>query len=174
MVSHKQKGASLFIALIILVVLTLLAVSSMRGVVLENRITAAYVMDSKLFNQGETTVSYVENEIDKYLSHFVECSQESSKAILPSGHTVCIIVGSDNKLKINQVKFVSHSGTNIDNFKSKWYMMSVPSAGLNPEFGQEARGIGTFLYEITAKSEFEDDANEKLYVRTVYSKVFDG
>ncbi len=174
MVIHKQKGASLFIALVILVVLTLLAVSSMRGVVLENRITAAYVMDSKLFNQGETTVSYVENEIDKYLSHFIKCSQESSKATLPAGHTVCIIIGSDNELEVDQVKFVNHSGTKINSFKSKWFMMPAPSAGLNPEFGQEARGIGTFLYEITAKSEFEGNANEKLYVRTVYSKVFDG
>ncbi|MBN7116432.1 PilX N-terminal domain-containing pilus assembly protein [Ectopseudomonas oleovorans] len=51
--SHRQNGAVLLIALVMLLVLTLLAVSSMRSVTLETRITANRAQSVQLVNVAE-------------------------------------------------------------------------------------------------------------------------
>ncbi|PKM32072.1 MAG: pilus assembly protein PilX [Gammaproteobacteria bacterium HGW-Gammaproteobacteria-12] len=51
--SHRQNGAVLLVALVMLLVLTLLAVSSMRGVTLETRITANRAQSVQLVNVAE-------------------------------------------------------------------------------------------------------------------------
>ncbi|MFT0635751.1 PilX N-terminal domain-containing pilus assembly protein, partial [Pseudomonas sihuiensis] len=50
---HRQNGAVLIVALVMLLVLTLLAVSSMRGVTLETRITANRAQTVQLVNVAE-------------------------------------------------------------------------------------------------------------------------
>ncbi|WP_205343174.1 pilus assembly protein PilX [Denitrificimonas caeni] len=54
--THKQQGAVLMIALIMLLVLTLLALSSMRDVNLETRITAARLEDTQLAHLVEAAL----------------------------------------------------------------------------------------------------------------------
>lgn len=169
MVAYKQKGASLFIALVILVVLTLLAVSSMRGVVLENKITNAFLIDSKLLNQAETTTASVENKINEYSIIFEECLDDD----IPSGHKVCLNSKLLNKLKVDTDQMISDEGTHIEKLKSHWQIARVPT-GQNPEYGQIAAGMGNFLFEITVKAELEDNPQERIYLRTVYLKSFNG
>lgn len=53
---RKQQGAALFIALIMLLALTILAVSNMRGVTLESRITASRVESSRLQNLADAAL----------------------------------------------------------------------------------------------------------------------
>ena len=53
---QKQRGAVLFIALIMLLVLTLLAINSMRGVTLETRITANRAQETKLINVADAAL----------------------------------------------------------------------------------------------------------------------
>lgn len=50
----QQRGATLVIALAILVIVTLLAVSSMREVVLESRITGNVIEQTRLQNAAES------------------------------------------------------------------------------------------------------------------------
>ncbi|MFY1019068.1 pilus assembly PilX family protein [Ectopseudomonas khazarica] len=57
---QKQRGAVLFIALIMLLVLTLLAISSMRGVTLETRITANRAQEMKLINVADAALREAE------------------------------------------------------------------------------------------------------------------
>lgn len=49
----RQDGATLFIALIILLVVTLLAVSSVREVTLESRMTGIFIEQQRLLNAAE-------------------------------------------------------------------------------------------------------------------------
>lgn len=53
---HRQQGAVLVIALVMLLVLTVLAVSSMRGVTLESRITANRVQSERLQNLADAAL----------------------------------------------------------------------------------------------------------------------
>jgi type IV pilus assembly protein PilX len=57
---QKQRGAVLFIALIMLLVLTLLAINSMRGVTLETRITANRAQETKLINVADAALREAE------------------------------------------------------------------------------------------------------------------
>lgn len=57
---QKQQGAVLFIALIMLLVLTLLAINSMRGVTLETRITANRAQETKLINVADAALREAE------------------------------------------------------------------------------------------------------------------
>lgn len=57
---QKQSGAVLFIALIMLLVLTLLAINSMRGVTLETRITANRAQETKLINVADAALREAE------------------------------------------------------------------------------------------------------------------
>ncbi len=57
---QKQSGAVLFVSLIMLLVLTLLAISSMRGVTLETRITANRAQEMKLINVADAALREAE------------------------------------------------------------------------------------------------------------------
>lgn len=56
----KQNGAVLIVALVILLVLTVLAVTNMRGVVLESRVTANRATTQKLQEQAEAALREAE------------------------------------------------------------------------------------------------------------------
>lgn len=177
MVNHNQKGASLFIALVMLVVLTVLAVSSMRGVVLESRMTGSMILESKLFNQAESTVSHIENKIEMLRSPMQAC--ENSDSLCIKSTLLNKVVKADFKydLKPYSSEFIDFSGTKIEGLDSSWYVIPAPvgdeeSQSLNPEFGQALRGVGTFMYEVTVKSNTVKDRNENMYIRAVYSKEF--
>lgn len=57
---QKQQGAVLIIALVMLLVLTVLAVSNMRGVVLESRITASRAETQRLDNVADAALREAE------------------------------------------------------------------------------------------------------------------
>lgn len=59
----QQQGASLFIALIILLLVTLLAVTSMRGVALEARITGNLLEQKRLTSAAESALRESEKRI---------------------------------------------------------------------------------------------------------------
>lgn len=181
MVNNKQKGASLFVALIMLVVLTILAVSSMRGVVLESRITGSMVLDSKLFNQAETTLSDIENRIDLLQAPMQSCTNNNNDSICIKNSLLNTVIapGFDYLVKPYATELIDFTGPKIEKLKSSWYAIPAPAGetegeSLNPEYGQTLRGIGTFMYEVTVKSNMEDNVNENIYIRTVYSKEFGG
>lgn len=177
MVKNNQKGASLFIALIMLVVLTILAVSSMRGVVLESKITGSMVLGSKLFNQAESTVSSVENNIDQLNFPMQECPSLATLCIDEALLAKVIVSSFSYEIKPYATEFKDFIGPENSKVKSSWYVIPAPAGdaegeSLNPEYGQTLRGIGTFMYEVTAKSNMESDVDENIYIRTVYSKEF--
>lgn len=179
MVNNNQKGASLLVALVMLVVLTALAVSSMRGVVLESRITGSVVLDSKLFNQAESTISHVENSIETLYAPMQACPNSDSLCIKSTLLNKVVAPEFNYSLKPYADEFKDFEGSKIDGLKSSWYVIPAPAGELdtesiNPEYGQTLRGVGTFMYEVTVKANVESEATDNIYVRTVYSKEFGG
>ncbi|TBU78779.1 pilus assembly PilX family protein [Phytopseudomonas daroniae] len=60
---HRQRGAVLVIALVMLLIITLLGIGSMREVVLESRITGNLIEQKKLRNAAESSQREAERRI---------------------------------------------------------------------------------------------------------------
>lgn len=62
--SHeRQRGAALFVALMLLIILSLLAVSATQVTVLQERMAAAYWSDREIFEMSEATLKLTEIEV---------------------------------------------------------------------------------------------------------------
>lgn len=74
-----QQGAVLFIALIVLLLVTILAVTSMRGVVLEARITANLLEHKRLISAAESALRQSEKRIIWYGRPLDICQPNSTE-----------------------------------------------------------------------------------------------
>lgn len=165
----RQNGAALFIALIMLLVITLLALSGARETTLESRITGNFIEQQKLLNDAEATLR--EGEKQLALSNKpVEpsCASDGSYCFLnPAGGATY------------PQSFASSLGYDIvsgDSSTNKWYAIPAPSGATegqaeNPEYGNMMLGIGTFRYEVNAVSE-SSITGQKTNLRTTTAKVF--
>lgn len=75
---RKQRAAVLVVALIMLLALTLLAVSNLRGVTLELRMTANRAANERLYNLADAALR--EGELRLYQSTYVQEALEPNKA----------------------------------------------------------------------------------------------
>ena len=102
---HRQNGAVLIVALVMLLVLTLLAVSSMRGVTLETRITANRAQTVQLVNVAEAGLREAEfrfygpgNLADKLNVNAANCA--TSNTLKSNGlNKPCLLAIIDEKLQ---------------------------------------------------------------------------
>ena len=103
--SHRQKGAVLLVALVMLLVLTLLAVSSMRSVTLETRITANRSQSVQLVNVAEAGLREAEfrfygpgNLADKLNAKAANCN--TSNTLKSNGlNKPCLLAIVNDKLQ---------------------------------------------------------------------------
>lgn len=174
--SYNQKGASLLVALIMLLVLTTLAISSMRGVVLDGRITANRIEQIRLENQSDSATRAAGNLIAARPSALVRCAVPAEQPCLKSDS-----LPTDYKLDKSLFTAYAGSGGEITQpaagLASGWYLVPAPSGEAegqtqNPEYGNRMRGIGTFLYEANAYAHPVDRAEDVVYTRSVFSKTF--
>lgn len=178
----RQSGASLFIALVMLLVITVLAVTSMRGVVLDNRISGLMRTNNILANQAETAVTHIESRLQKLVEPLQAC---------PNQDEICIdskimneFIAGTYQYKANQpdTKMESLESTvGQAGIFSQWAVVPAPAGDLegetlNPHYGEIIRGVGTFMYQVTGSASFNKDesGNDEVYVRTVYAKDFSG
>ena len=104
--AHKsQKGATLFIALIMLLMLTLLAVNSMQDVTLENRITASHGQTLQLSNIADAALREAEfrfygsaNLTDKLEPSASNCSTENTLNSNGLNKPCLLAINSENLL----------------------------------------------------------------------------
>jgi type IV pilus assembly protein PilX len=78
----RQKGASLFIALIMLLVITLIAVTSMREVALEARITGNLVEQKRLASAAESALREGERRVLANVAPPETCSQAAVGSVV--------------------------------------------------------------------------------------------
>jgi len=65
--STRERGAALFVALMLLIILSLLAVSASQVVVLQERMSAAYWSDMDIFEVVEANLKLSENNVRQQL-----------------------------------------------------------------------------------------------------------
>lgn len=151
----QQRGATLILALIILLVISFLAVSSMREVGLEAKITGNVLEQKRLFSAAEAGLREGENRF--------------AATAKPPETCTGTLVASNPCLK-NQAQDYATAFTNAASYvysgsggsttsprSTRWYVRAVNAGGLNneaedPEYGNYAKGIGKYYYEINSQS----------------------
>lgn len=150
---YRQRGASLLIAMVFLLILTVLAISNMREVVLEARITGNVSEQKKLLSTAESALRDGERRAT------VRGPQEpTSNCDGISTKTLCLL---DREPAYGQ-DFTDHQeyspsdDTQLER-EALWYAQIAPSGETqgeneNPEYGNMLMGIGIFRYEINSSS----------------------
>jgi type IV pilus assembly protein PilX len=178
-----QTGASLFIALIIMLLVTVLALSSTREVALESKITANFVEQQRLANGAEAGLrdgEYSMTDRLRPLEPTASCASATSGTV----PAPCLLTLRNN-LATYALLFDSaglsrtynpKDGTQADsNMPVVWYALPAPGGAEsgeaeNPEYGNMLIQTGTFRYEVNAKASTSRNAT---YMRSTTAKLFD-
>lgn len=166
---NNQNGSTLFIALIMLLVITVLALSGAREVMLESRITGNHAEQQKLTNEAEAALREGEAQLVRYYKPIEPaCSADAEycfrdeeaayEQTFTSGSTLEYSTDKDDTSKTTQ-----------------WYAVPAPAGESdgqtkNPEYGNMMMGIGTFQYEVNVQTETADGRPTNL--RSTTAKVF--
>lgn len=165
----SQQGATLFVALIILLIITLLALSGARETSLESRMTGNLIEQQDLLNLSEATLREGERSL----------TQGSS----PVQDYVCDATGDycflDTTPSYTQdfAKAKAYSLSSSSAPKSMlWYGISASTGDIsgqsqNPEYGNMMRGIGVFTYEVNTKAE-DTSTGQQVRLRSTVTKLF--
>lgn len=191
----SQGGAVLLVSLVMLLVLTVLAVSSMRGVTLESRITANRAQDMKTQNIADAALREAEfrfygpgNLADKLEANAANC--ETSNTIKLNGiNKPCLLeVEPDRRLAfVDQPQLISADDLSITSKIWMPYRGTDPAAeteadasyhsiladeagnaAVNAEYGGRGEGSGTYFYLNNGKT------GDALYLQSTHANIYLG
>lgn len=182
---QKQAGASLFIALIILLLVTILALSSTREVALESRITANFVEQQRLANNAEAGLRDGEYSMVNRLRP-LEPTSTCAAAAAGTAPDPCLLKLRNNAATYSLLfdtanlsrAYYPKDGTQADSaVPVLWYALPAPGGAEsgeaeNPEYGNMMNQTGTFRYEVNAKAT-TTATNNATYLRSTTAKLFD-
>lgn len=168
----KQRGAVLLISLVLLLIITLLAVSSMREVTLEERIVGNQRNQQAAFNGAESAL----REGEKRLALRIEPADTTTDC--QSASDLCVMSYAPSSLNINNWSWwanganaMAYSGSNTT-ASGLSRLVSTPrwntafqnfdpadSSGrvevTDPEL--RSRGVGPYYYQVNAASQGRND-----------------
>ncbi|WP_339414402.1 pilus assembly PilX family protein [Pseudomonas sp. EA_35y_Pfl2_R5] len=147
----SQRGAVLLVALVMLLIITLLAVSNMRGVTLESRITANRAHEAQARNVADAAIREAEfrfygpsNLADKLEPNASNCAT-TNKLVVTGNNKPCLldIVNAPTRLSfVNEPYTLTESNkstvlSSISNNGLAW----MPYTGLDPKDSTEASDV---------------------------------
>ncbi len=168
----QQQGASLFIALIILLLVTLLAVTSMRGVVLEARITGNLLEQKRLSSAAESALRESEKRIANHPRPLDMC--------LPGGTEIICIKELAADYTVNFDSATAYSGfdgnTELKR-KAYWYIRDTGIiSSTDPECFLTGKNC-TSYYEVngqaTTANAIANCGADALCIRSVVATLYD-
>lgn len=177
----KQQGAVLFIALIMLIVVTFLALSSMREVTLESRITGNMVEQKKLLSAAESGLRKGESSLLK--------NTNTSPEMCPNSGKLCInaylTTPTANDIYANfstSFPYTPTGGANTLDRNTRWYIRRLDAGGLSgeaedPEYGNAGSLVGgKHYFEVNSQSTKNSTANDcpgdVTCIRSVITRLF--
>ena len=195
--NQNQKGAVLFVALIMLLVLTLLAVGSMRGTTLEGRITANRAHDTQQQNAADAALRESEfryygpgNLLDKLEPNAANCAD--TNVLKSNGLNKPCLIGfandeslmtfiNDPRGQVNNVAWLNYTGTDA-NDASSIAIKNNQSARVNStviafncvEYGCAPEGgPATYFYLNTAEAT-DTGTSSSVYLQSSHAKFSPG
>ncbi|MCY1426368.1 hypothetical protein D3C76_1008310 [compost metagenome] len=182
---RHQTGASLFIALIILLLITVLALSSIREVTLESRITGNLVDQQRLANAAEAGLRDGEYGMTDRITP-LEPTSACTAATEGRAPAPCLLKLQNNSYTYNLLfnssskvrPYYPDDGTQFpSNVTVSWYALPAPTGSEsaeaeNPEYGNMLNQTGTFRYEVNSRA-VNSSSNNSAYLRSTTAKLFD-
>jgi type IV pilus assembly protein PilX len=167
--NHSQRGATLFVALIMLLVITLLALSGARETALEGRITGHFVEQQNLLNLSEAALREGEQSLTTGTSPVQNyaCAEADSYCLVN-------ITPSYTQDFSTAKSYTPTSGAS--NQSMLWYALPADTGdasgqSLNPEYGNMMMGIGTFTYEVNVRAR-DSSTEQQTRLRSTITKIF--
>lgn len=129
----KQRGAVLFVALIMLLIITLLAVTSMREVTLESRITGNLLEEKRLRSAAESAQREAERRLANTNIAPEVCTSTTPTALCVQERVPNTADGYKTYFTISSGKgYISYNGldgtTSLDR-TARWYVRDATSVG---------------------------------------------
>lgn len=194
---NSQGGAVLLVSLVMLLVLTVLAVSSMRGVTLESRITANRAHDMKTQSIADAALREAEfrfygpgNLADKLEAKAANCL--ATNTLKTNGiNSPCLLdvktdrllafvdqpqlVGGDDLLTSSNI-WMPYRGTDpkadtdadADAHYNSILAAETGNAAVNAEYGGRGEGSGTYFYLNNGKT------GDALYLQSTHANIYLG
>lgn len=170
---RSQQGAILFVSLIILLVISVLAISSVRQSSLEARITGSVTEEKRLFNSAESALRNTEESLSESLLPPDRCPADATVDALP-----CVWNKTANSYAQDFSDAMSYTGNGVtpstQTTSVARYMIAAPSGNIggqsiNPEYGSMMLGNGTFFYEMNSRA---SSNNREVPLRSVVARVY--
>ncbi|MHB9799444.1 pilus assembly PilX family protein [Pseudomonas sp. MT3] len=174
-----QRGASLFVALILLLIMTMLALSGARNAVIESRIAGRSVEQQRLFNDAEAGLRMAEARVGFYSAAALaalamSCSPQLCmpyRDAVRSGGYIAPRFGQGDEVA-TYTALSSGSGSS-EGRPVRWYVALIGGGGdcVSTDCTAGGKG-GTFLYEVNScAGNCSGNGSQKL--RSVYAKHHD-
>ena len=171
---REQTGATLIVAIMMLLIITLLALSSMRGVSLESRITGNLKQQKALVNAAEAGLRMGELSITQW-----QCTP--SAANLNKSCVLLSTIAANANADTPQLFNTSANAANLNSVTSgydvqiQWYIVDLKFLGGQAQnnCALMARDCGRHYYEITACASTvlcsSDTTTQRVILRTVFA-----
>jgi len=167
--SRTQRGATLLVAIMMLLIITLLAVSSMRGVSLESRITGNLKQQKTLTSAAEAALRMGEQSIKSW-----ECVPIAGNPNKPCRLAPAIVNGDypANFTAANNAYLNTVTGYEV---QVQWYITDLKLIDGQAQDGcmLSLKPCGQRYYEITACASTvlctSDTATQRVILRTVFA-----
>lgn len=140
---HSQAGTVLLISLILLMVITTLAISSLRDSTLEVRVMTNDLEQRRLLNAAEAGLREAERKIAEATTPLTAC-----------GTPPCL-QGMATNATVDFSAATPYPTTTQPNATVRWYIRQIPVAGRQPDdasYGAAARDGGTYYYEVSSQA----------------------
>lgn len=144
---YAQSGTVLLITLILLMVITTLAISSVRDSTLELRVMSKDLEQRRLLNAAEAGLREAERQITQAIAPLIAC-----------GTPPCVH-GMATNAAVDFAAAVPYPNSTHPNAAVRWYIRQIPLTGRQPEdasYGAAARAGGTYYYEINSQAVTDD------------------
>lgn len=176
---RKQSGVTLIIAVIFLLLITLLGISSMRGVSLESRITGNLRQQKILTEAAEAGLRMGENSIGSARAPTIlkPCTPLNCMPWQLSDLTVSTQT-QDTPTVFNNATNVATVTTGYDSnvTQIQWYVVQLGKLGAASKDACAPRGCGTWYYEVNACASTvlctSDTTTPRVMLRSVIARTY--
>ncbi|MEB0042450.1 MULTISPECIES: PilX N-terminal domain-containing pilus assembly protein [unclassified Pseudomonas] len=175
--ARQQAGITLVVAIIFLLIITVLAISSMRGVSLESRITANLKQQKTLRSAAEAGLRMGELSIGTTVAptSVKTCTTTTCLPWVQSELTATSSVDTPSQ-------FVAANATNMAtaatayNTKIQWYVVQLGMLDGKSQNSCAIKGCGAWYYEVNACASTvlctSDTTTQRVILRTVIARYY--
>jgi type IV pilus assembly protein PilX len=158
----RQRGAALFVSMVMLLLILMLAVVGMRTVTLESRIAGNALESQRLQEIADGTLREGERIIQQFGIALAPCATGATSPLLAVGTPCFISEARTDTLGLNSAFGVNARAVGFENPFGYWYPRYISTEcpkGKSPTAALDAADTGcTEFYEVNAQATLASDA----------------